>query len=306
MKSRDFTMHTKRIQQSAQAGFLLILSLELSGCVGKIISPPSTTTAPAFATQPGSQTVTVGQPAAFSVTVTGTAPFTYQWEKNNANIIGATSATYSTPVTVSGDNGSTFRVIVTNSAGNATSDAATLTVIPASVGPSITTQPASQTVTVGQTAAFSVVASGTAPLSYQWQKNNANISGATFASYTSPATVSGDNGATFRVIVTNPVTTATSNSATLTVNAVVTGAGTDVTTYHNDIARTGQNTSETILTQANVNSATFGLLRNLSVDGLVDAEPLYLSQLTVNGSAHIDIQTSNRRIFILTQHIMRE
>ena len=57
-----------------------------------------------------------------------------------------------------------------------------------------------------------------------------------------------------------------------------------MTTYHNDIARTGQNPTETILTQANVNSQTFGLLRNLMVDGKVDAEPLYLSQLTVQAA----------------------
>ena len=163
------------------------------------------------------------------------------------------------------------------------------------MAPSITTQPSNQTVTAGQTATFSVVAAGTAPLTYQWQKNNANISGATSASYTTPATVSGDNGATFRVIVTNPVTNITSNPATLTVNPVVTSPGTDVTTYHNDIARTGQNTTETILTQANVNSTTFGLLRNLAVDGRVDAEPLYLSQLSVAGSAH-------NVVFIMTEH----
>src|SRR5450759_4701550 len=59
---------------------------------------------------------------------------------------------------------------------------------PAQVVPSITTQPTSQTVTAGQTATFSVTASGTAPLSYQWQKNGTAISGATSASYTTPAT----------------------------------------------------------------------------------------------------------------------
>ena len=231
----------------------------------------------------------------FSVMVTGTASFTYQWQKNNANISGATSASYTTPVAVPGDNGATFRVVVSNSAGSATSSSATLTVDSASVGPSITTQPTNRSVTAGQTATFSVVATGTAPLTYQWQKNNANISGATSTSYTTPATASGDNGATFRVIVTNPVTNIASNSATLTVNPVVTSPGTDVTTYHNDIARTGQNATETKLTQANVNSTTFGLLHNLAVDGRVDAEPLYLSQLSVAGNAH-------NVVFIATEH----
>jgi hypothetical protein len=251
--------------------------------------------APSITTQPSNQTVTAGQAATFSVVAAGTAPLTYQWQKNNANISSATSASYTTPATVSGDTGATFRVMITNSVTTITSNSATLTVNPGSAVPSITTQPSNKTVTVGQTATFSVVAAGTAPLTYQWQKNSANISGATTASYTTPATVSGDNGATFRVVVTNPVTNITSNPATLTVNPVVTSPGTDVTTYHNDIARTGQNTTETILTQANVNSTTFGLLRNLAVDGRVDAEPLYLSQLSVAGSAH-------NVVFIMTEH----
>ena len=161
--------------------------------------------------------------------------------------------------------------------------------------PAFAIQPSSQTITLGQSAIFSVTVTGTAPLTYQWQKNNANISGATTSTYTTPATVSGDTGATFRVIVTNPVISITSNSATLTVNPVVTSAGTDVTTYHNDIARTGQNITETKLTQANVNSTTFGLLRNLTVDGKVDAEPLYLSQLSVAGSAY-------NVVFVVTEH----
>ena len=161
--------------------------------------------------------------------------------------------------------------------------------------PSLSAQPSSQTVTVGQKATFSVSVTGTAPFTYQWQKNNANIPGATSANYTTPPTVSGDSGATFRVIVTNIVTTVLSNLATLTVNPVVTSAGTDVTTYHNDIARTGQNLTETKLTQANVNSTTFGLLRNLMVDGKVDAEPLYLSQLTVAGSPY-------NVVFVATEH----
>jgi len=289
-------MLTGRKQQIAGAAFFLALALALWGCTGATYPSSSTkATAPAFALQPASLTVTAGQPAVFSVMVTGTAPLTYQWQKNNANITGATSSTYTTPATVSGDNGATFRVVVTNSAGNATSMSATLTVNSAPLPPSITTQPAHQTVTVGQTATFSVVAVGTAPLTYQWQKNNANISGATSATYTAPPTVSGDNGATFRVNVTNAVASIMSNAATLTVNPIGTSPGTDVTTYHNDVARTGQNTTETKLMPANVNSTTFGLLRNLAVDGRVDAEPLYLSQLTVGSSAH-------NVVFIATEH----
>ena len=61
--------------------------------------------------------------------------------------------------------------------------------------PTITTQPVAETVALGSTATFSVVATGTAPLTYQWQKNAANISGATAASYTTPATVKADSGA---------------------------------------------------------------------------------------------------------------
>src|SRR6266850_4735720 len=94
--------------------------------------------------------------------------------------------------------------------------------LPADAGanqpPTIVTPPANQTVTAGQTATFSVTASGTAPLSYQWQKNSADINGATLASYTTPATAAQDNGAEFRVVVSNSAGKATSNPATLTVS----------------------------------------------------------------------------------------
>jgi hypothetical protein len=85
------------------------------------------------------------------------------------------------------------------------------------VVPSITTQPASRTVSTGQTATFRVTATGTAPLSYQWRKNGAAISGANSSSYTTPATTTADNGSTFSVVVTNSAGSETSNSATLTV-----------------------------------------------------------------------------------------
>jgi hypothetical protein len=91
-----------------------------------------------------------------------------------------------------------------------------------SSSPTITAQPANQSVIAGQAATFSVAASGTAPLAYQWQKGNLNIPGATGASYTTPATTITDTGAAFRVIVSNALGSATSASATLTVTAAPT------------------------------------------------------------------------------------
>ena len=85
--------------------------------------------------------------------------------------------------------------------------------------PTITTQPASKTVTAGQTAAFSVTASGTAPLTYQWAENGSAISGATGASYTTPATTSIDNGSQFVVTVSNSAGSVKSAAATLSVTS---------------------------------------------------------------------------------------
>src|ERR1019366_9247331 len=99
-----------------------------------------------------------------------------------------------------------------------TSNIATLTVNAATLAPSITTQPTSQTVTAGQPVTFSVTASGTAPLSYQWRKNGTAISGAASATYTTPATAPSDSGSPFSVVVSNSTGSVTSNTATLTVN----------------------------------------------------------------------------------------
>ena len=87
----------------------------------------------------------------------------------------------------------------------------------ASQAPSIGTHPRSQSVSAGQPVTFSVAASGTAPLRYQWQRNGVNIAGATGSSYTLASATLSDNGATFRAVVSNGFGSATSNSATLTV-----------------------------------------------------------------------------------------
>ncbi len=102
-----------------------------------------------------------------------------------------------------------------------------------------------------------------------------------------------DNGSTFTVVVTNSAGNRTSNAVTLTVTAV--GAGADVTTYHNDIARTGQNLARNDLDHRNVNQTSFGLLHKFAVDGKVDAQPLVLSALTIAGGTH-------NVVFVATEH----
>ena len=172
---------------------------------------------PAITAQPANQSVAIGSTATFSVTATGGETLAYQWKKNGSNIPNATSSTYTTPATSMVDSGTAYSVVVSNSAGSVTSNHATLTVTAAQVVPAITTQPAAQTVTPGQTASFSVEATGTAPLRYQWKKNGTDISGATSSTYTIAATMA-DAGA-YSVVVTNTAGTATSKDATLTVTA---------------------------------------------------------------------------------------
>ena len=164
--------------------------------------------------------------------------------------------------------------------------------------PTISSQPANLSVNAGQTATFTVVATGAAPLSYQWQLNGAAIAGATAASYTTPVTTTADSGQQFRVVVTNSLGSVASNIATLTVTTGTGGSASsiDVTTYAYDNLRTGQNTSEMTLTPANLNSSKFGKLGEFAVDGLVDGQPLLLSNLNIPGSG------SKNVLYVVTEH----
>ena len=204
-------------------------SVIVSNSVSTVTSNTATLTvsdtavAPAITIQPTNQTAITGQTATFSVTATGTS-LQYQWKKGDTAIPGATFSSYTTPATSMADSGAVFTVVVSNSAGSVTSNNATLTVtaavvVPVVVAPAITAQPAAQTVTEGQTATFSVTATGTAPLTYQWKKGGTAISGATSSTFTTPATSIADDGAVFTVEVSNSAATVASGDATLTVTA---------------------------------------------------------------------------------------
>jgi hypothetical protein len=180
---------------------------------GSRLMPFQLIAAPAVTTQPGNKTVTEGQTATFTVVASGTG-LTYQWRKNGVNIVGATSATYTTPATVSSDNGAIFTVKIRNAGGSATSSNSVLTVNPALVAPTITTpagNPFSVSATVGTAYSYTVVATGT---------------GTTSMSYTATGLPAGLSiNATTGVISGTP-TTAGTPSATITASNGVSPAAT--------------------------------------------------------------------------------
>ncbi|HEY1171115.1 MAG TPA: YHYH protein [Verrucomicrobiae bacterium] len=173
---------------------------------------------------PQSQTVNPNANVTFSVTVSGTGPFTYLWYKGVDSIPTATSSSY-TINGVTSANAGTYKVVVTKGAVSVTSGNAVLSV---NTAPSITQDPQSLTISEGNNATFTVTASGTSPLSYQWKKGSSVINNATNSSYTITNATTASAG-TYSVVVTNIVSSVTSGSATLTVTAPVNTAPTITT-----------------------------------------------------------------------------
>ncbi len=167
--------------------------------------------------QPLDRMVNPGDPVSFSVTATGTEQLTYQWKKGTVNISGATSATYTIGSAAESDEGS-YSVAVTNAVGSVTSSAAALSVSDSVV---ITSQPVSVGVMPGATASFTVAATGTGTMTYQWKKSGASITGATSATY-SIANAAVANEGTYTCAVTNLVGTVLSSGAVLSVGPTIT------------------------------------------------------------------------------------
>jgi len=171
--------------------------------------------APLLVQQPANQTVTVGQYATFKVAAVAIPNPTYQWFKDGAPIPNATASSYTLASVAPADVGN-YSVVVTNPVGSVTTSPASLSL--SSAAPVITTSPASQTVLIGTPAMLTFAATGAAPFTYQWNKDNSPLPGATGPSLTLPNAQVADTGS-YSVTVTNSQGTATSSSATLTVVA---------------------------------------------------------------------------------------
>ena len=182
------------------------------------VSGGAVASAPAFTTQPASQTVAAGATVSFTVAASGSPTPAYQWQRNGSPLSGQTGTTLSLSNAQAGDAGS-YTCVATNSAGAVTSSAATLTVNAAAVAPAFTAQPTSQSVAPGVTVTFTVVATGSPAPTYQWQKNGATLSGQTAASLVL-GNVQVADAAGYACVATNATGSATSATAVLTVVAL--------------------------------------------------------------------------------------
>jgi len=195
--------------------------------------------APAFTQHPQSTTIVAGQTASLSAVAIGTPAPTVRWFQMRALPLqpfevgtpctgsgSQTACSFTTPALATAQSGIQYYAEASNGGGSVASNAATITVQDTATAPAIAgDQPADVAVSVGQTATFSVTASGTAPLSYQWARDGADIAGANATSLTVSNLQLSDSGARFSVAVSNGAGQVTSRGALLTVRERLVTAG---------------------------------------------------------------------------------
>lgn len=197
-------------------------TVTVSNRQGAVTSLPATltltdpvTSAPVIVRGPASQTATIGNSLSVYVGLLNTAGVTYQWYKDGTAVSGGTNASlydyYSASTWMAGK----YYVVVTNSAGSATSNEATVAVVASANGPIFSTQPVTQTKYYGNSVSFYAMATSAYTISYQWKKNGVAVSGATGTTLNLTNLQEADAG-TYTVIATDVNGSASSQSATLT------------------------------------------------------------------------------------------
>jgi len=189
-----------------------------------VVVTGGTNTAPAFTTQPVTQTVLLGATVTFTAAASGSPVPAFQWLKNGVAIAGATGATLTlsnVPATAAG----AYSVLATNAAGSNPSNTATLVVnapAPGAALPAFTAQPTAQMIAAGSTVVLSATVTGATNL--QWSHNGVPLLGATGSTLILNSTTDADMGS-YTLAATNSAGTVTSVAAALTVSTV---AATDV------------------------------------------------------------------------------
>ena len=202
------------------AAFYQVVVTNVFGSITSVVAS-LTVLDPLLTSQPTNQAANAGQSITFNASALGTTPLHCQWLKDGlnltdgGNVSGAQTPTLTLTNVLGGDAGG-YQVIVTNVWGSTTSVVAGLSV----VDPLLVTNPASQLVNRGQTAAFSISVLGTQPLQYQWRKDGVNLVGATLPSLTL-TNVQATNAGGYDVVVTDAFGSVTSAVATLTVNVAI-------------------------------------------------------------------------------------
>lgn len=244
---------------------------------------------------PTSATVQAGQKQQFTATVTGTPNFGVVWSVDGTTGGSASvgrvdvNGLYTAP-SASG----THMITATSVVSSAASASATVTV-PAGISIS----PAKARVGTGGTQQFSITSTDPSLMAVSWSVDGAaggNITVGTISAsglYTAPP-----NPGPHTVGAASTANAAVTATAFVTVAAITPGS-TAVLTFHNDLARTGSNPNETVLTPANVNSGQFGKLFSYPVDGQMYAQPLFVPNITINGQARnvVYAATENNTVY---------